>query len=151
MSYNLFRHNCYFFSQALAQELGVGNIPEWVYCLAQKTEGLEPTLIKLNQHWIQHHRQPKKTTTEMQVGVTTQQQKQPAAVVCSTNQTTTTTRPPGSTIAVAREDVTSSPPPPVEAHEIMLDHTMAVRIQRSFRKSKKRNESGMTKKKYSNH
>jgi len=45
-SYNLFRKNCCFFSMELAIELGVGQIPKWVYSLAQTGEFIEPYLIE---------------------------------------------------------------------------------------------------------
>lgn len=45
-SYNLFRKNCCFFSMELAIELGVGQIPEWVYSLAQTGEFIEPYLVQ---------------------------------------------------------------------------------------------------------
>lgn len=51
--YNLFRKNCCFFAQELAIQLGVGDLPTWVYRLAQTTQGVEPKLIQINNYAIE--------------------------------------------------------------------------------------------------
>ena len=91
-SYNLFRHNCCYFSKALAAELGVGDLPEWVCALSENAEGIEPTLLKLN-HYL------------------------------------------GGRQAAGNQPGKDPSPAKPEAHEAMLDHAMAARIQRRYRTS----------------
>jgi hypothetical protein len=79
-SYNLFRKNCSFFSREVAIQLGVGDIPEWVYILAESAGFIEPYLVKLNNH-LSHHTNnnnnnnnnntKKQTTTAVGVQATT--------------------------------------------------------------------------------
>lgn len=95
-SYNMISHNCCSFSLALAMELGVGDLPEWVNLMAQNAEVLEPTLIKVNSYLVDQQKARQ------------QQQQQHVAK--------TETR--------------------TEAHEAMLDHAMAAKIQRGYRRKK---------------
>lgn len=97
-SYNMISHNCCFFAQALAMELGVGDLPEWVNLLAQNAEGIEPTLLKINSY------------LKNQPNAKQKQQKgeQQAA------------------------KVKAQP----EVHDAMLDHAMAAKIQRGYRRRK---------------
>jgi hypothetical protein len=97
-SYNLFRKNCCFFSQELAIELGVGDIPAWVYLLATTAEFIEPHLIKLNQYLIARA-QAKRASKEK------------AKTADNVNKTE-----------------------PAHTEDVTLDHAMAARIQRSFRR-----------------
>ncbi|CAB9497887.1 Pfam:DUF862 [Seminavis robusta] len=112
--YNLFRKNCCFFSQELAIELGVGDLPKWVYSLAENTQGMEPHLIKLNKFIIdfqkrrnQQQQDTKKAGANSRLGATD----------------------------IPKKTRSKSKAPEEMATEVMLDHAMAARIQRSYRKS----------------
>ena len=111
-SYNLFRKNCCFFSREFAVELGVGDIPEWVYSLATKAEFIEPYAIKLATYLDRRQQTGKPKTTDAT------NVPQPAQ--------------PSTTPANITKKETSSPQG--DTQEIMLDHVMAARIQRSVRR-----------------
>jgi hypothetical protein len=104
-SYNIFRKNCCFFSREFAIQLGVGDIPEWVYSLATSAEFIEPYAIKLNEYLAQR-----------------------------TKATTNTKTTPAETKTLASENQPpNSKEQPKQTHEAMLDHAMAARIQQSSR------------------
>mmetsp|Transcript_26259 Transcript_26259/g.57522 ORF Transcript_26259/g.57522 Transcript_26259/m.57522 type:complete len:562 (+) Transcript_26259:219-1904(+) len=120
-SYNIFRRNCTFFSRELAIELGVGDIPEWVFSLATTAETIEPYLRKLNAYL---RKRTKAILPDKQ---------SPRAT-----STTATKQKPNRHVSIDTYEC-------IEAHEVakitqeaLLDHAMAARIQRSFRASKVR-------------
>lgn len=125
-SYNVFRKNCACFSRELAIELGVGDLPEWVFSLATTAESIEPYLNKLN--------------TYLKNRTNTAASKLPS-------RKSITKRTPSkdfSTKKQVRIDSTED----IRAHEVakktqetLLDHAMAARIQRSFRASSVRRAS----------
>jgi len=115
-SYNVFRKNCAFFSREFAIELGVGDLPEWVYSLATQAESIEPYLRKLDAYL--KRRKVTAATTE----------KQNVANQCPSKK------------ADVEMKVDLETDNHIEAHRIakntqeaLLDHAMAAKIQRSFR------------------
>jgi hypothetical protein len=119
--YNIFRKNCAFFSRDFAIELGVGDIPEWVFSLATTAEFIEPYAIKLN-NYIANRAKVQHTRT---TAVDSKQSRR----------RTILTREASEVLAVALEEdgslelqrAATSP------QHTLLDHAMAARIQRSFR------------------
>ena len=114
-SYNLFRKNCCFFSQELAIQLGVGDIPAWVYSLATTAEFIEPYAIQLNHYLIERARAKNTDTTPDTA----------TKPVAATKDTAQTSNDVNTTESVEVE---------AETQAVMLDHAMAARIQRSFRR-----------------
>jgi len=119
-SYNVFRKNCAFFSREFAIELGVGDLPEWVYSLATQAESIEPYLRKLDAYLIR--RKVIAATSE----------KQNVANQCPSKK------------AAVEMKVDLETDNHIEAHRIakntqeaLLDHAMAAKIQRSFRRKSK--------------
>ncbi|KAL3907087.1 MAG: hypothetical protein SGILL_009011 [Bacillariaceae sp.] len=126
--YNLFRKNCAFFSRKLAIELGVGDIPEWVFSLATTAEFIEPYAIQLNNYITN------RTKTQASPA------KAPTPKPKSPDRRTILSREASQVLAVALEEDGS-----MEAHhataspqDALLDHAMAARIQRSFRAASSR-------------
>jgi PPPDE putative peptidase domain len=124
-SYNLFRKNCAFFSRELAVELGVGDIPEWVFALASTAEFIEPYAAKLNTYLTNRT----KTTTH------NKHKFKPKP------RTSSSCKEDAERLAVVLEENGS-----MEVHKVasttqesLLDHAMAARIQRSFRATSTRN------------
>jgi len=122
ISYNVFRKNCAFFSRELAIELGVGDIPEWVFSLATAAESIEPYLHSLNAYLKNEtqaappaRKSPRKRITKL----------------ISTKEIST------------KPEVKIDSHEDIRAHEVakhtqeaLLDHAMAARIQRGFRRQK---------------
>lgn len=107
--YNLFHKNCCFFSREFAIQLGVGDIPEWVYSLATTAEFIEPYFNYLAQRAQARAETAKPTTTPNKLVAVNQQYTPP------------------------KPEQQKQPPKRKEHHEAMLDHAMAARIQRSVR------------------
>jgi hypothetical protein len=127
-SYNLFRKNCALFSREFAIELGVGDIPEWVFSLATTAEFIEPYAVHFNRYLANrtnaapHAVSTKATTAKTKIRrATSPEQARRIAVVLDND---------GS--LEAQRTVTFT-------QESMLDHAMAARIQRSFRAVSTRN------------
>lgn len=124
-SYNLFRKNCALFSRELAIELGVGDIPEWVFSLATTTESIEPYLNKIN-HYLKNQTNstiPKSAVKRL------------------------TSFIPARDKMPAKKKVPIDSHEEIQAHEVakntqaaLLDHAMAARIQRAFRAFSARRE-----------
>lgn len=129
-SYNLFRKNCVFFCRELAAELGVGDIPEWVFSLASTAEFIEPYAIKLNTYLTQR--------TTKATNITSASVKD---AVKAKKQTNFSSNEEAERIAVVLEDNGSMEVQRVATttQESLLDHAMAARIQRSFRAVSSRN------------
>jgi hypothetical protein len=113
-TYNLFRKNCAFFSRELAIQLGVGDIPEWVWSLASTAEKFEPTLLQIHSFL----RRPRNADV------------QPASEGSSMNKSDESEGENGSD----RKDLNMAS----STQENLLDHAMAARIQRGFRASSSR-------------
>ena len=77
--YNLFRKNCCFFAQEFAIQLGVGDLPTWVYSLAQTTQGVEPKLMQLHQYSIEWKKKRQEAMKHRTVN--RQQQQRPQQVI----------------------------------------------------------------------
>lgn len=122
-SYNLFRKNCAFFSREFAIELGVGDIPDWVFSLASTAEFIEPYAVKLNNYLIGRTKASPhaKGTFKPWENARSPYDAERIAVVLDED---------GS--LEAQEVATST-------QESLLDHAMAARIQRSFRAASARN------------
>jgi len=124
-SYNVFRNNCACFSRELAIELGVGDLPEWVFSLATTAEPIEPYLHKLNNY----------LKNRTNATAPKSQRKNITKLISSKNVST-------------KKQVRIESTEDIRAHEIakktqetLLDHAMAARIQRSFRASSVRRAS----------
>jgi len=120
-SYNVFRKNCAFFSREFAIELGVGDLPEWVFSLATTAESIEPYLQRLNTYLINRNK------------AASPDRKSPRKRI--------TKRISSKDVAATKKGRIDSHEN-IEAHEVakntqeaLLDHAMAARIQRSFRAS----------------
>mmetsp|Transcript_26182 Transcript_26182/g.46152 ORF Transcript_26182/g.46152 Transcript_26182/m.46152 type:complete len:649 (-) Transcript_26182:1324-3270(-) len=119
-AYNLFRKNCAFFTRELAIELGVGDIPDWVFSLARTAEFIEPYAMKIKKY----------------LGGTTK-----APPISKRNaKLKLPTRDASSMEAAERIAVVLEEDGSMEAHHVaaltqesLLDHAMAARIQRSYR------------------
>ena len=128
-SYNLFRKNCAFFSREFAIELGVGDIPEWVFSLATTAEFIEPYAVQFNRYLAN------RTNAAP-----------PTASTKSTTRTKTNIRRAASPEQARRIALVLDNDGSLETQravtftqESMLDHAMAARIQRSFRAASTRN------------
>jgi deubiquitinase DESI2 len=121
-TYNLFRKNCAFFSRELAVELGVGDIPEWVWSLASTAEKFEPTLLQINSYLrmpVRTNRpSPKKKNIGLAGDESDEVEKVERAVAAVLRENDSDRK--GLNIATSTQ-------------ENLLDHAMAARIQRSFR------------------
>ena len=117
-SYNLFRKNCAFFSRDLAIELGVGDIPEWVFSLATSTESIEPYLNKIDSY------------LKNQAGSTIPKSAVPRLKSFMPVKDKKTVKKKA-TIG-SHEDIRSHEAAK-NTQEALLDHAMAARIQRAFR------------------
>ncbi len=124
-SYNVFRNNCACFSRELAIELGVGDLPEWVFSLATTAESIEPYLNKLDNYL--------KNRTN---ATAPKPQRKTIAKLISSKDVSN------------KEQVRIDSTEDIRAHEVakktqetLLDHAMAARIQRSFRASSVRRAS----------
>jgi hypothetical protein len=116
-SYNMFRKNCASFSREFAIELGVGDIPVWVFSLASSAEFIEPYAIKLNAYLTKRP----KNTPSVSMARQFQRDAKRVAVVLEENGSMEVQCAAAST------------------QETLLDHAMAARIQQSFRASSLRN------------
>jgi PPPDE putative peptidase domain len=124
-SYNMFRNNCAFFSREFAIELGVGDIPVWVFSLASSAEFIEPYAIKLNTYLKNRTKIPRdddKRPFRYKVSTSSPSQRhaEQLAVLLEEN---------GSMEVQCAASLTQ---------EMLLDHAMAARIQRNFRASSSR-------------
>jgi hypothetical protein len=145
-TYNLFRKNCAFFSREFAIELGVGDIPPWVYSLASTAEFIEPYASKLNNYL--HPRTTAATTTTTNNNNNTK-------VSPLSKQKTNEGGGGRSPIAGAKPGLSEEDAKELSAildseqtkeaqnaatctQESLLDHAMAVRIQRSIRATNSR-------------
>ena len=144
--YNLLRKNCCYFSQELAIQLGVGNIPSWVYSLAETGQQMEP--------YLERYFKPKKKTG------------------CGTNSATAVPTATATGIPKQANEAIDSRPTIMLDHamasriqrsyrlkfspeasnnnaddgkETMFDHAMASRIQRSFRQKSYRQQQKQSK------
>lgn len=124
-SYNLFRKNCAFFCREFAIELGVGDIPEWVWALASAAEFFEPYAKQLHTYLRNRAHKPggkgkapQKTSINKSKCVAVKQ-----------------------VTAVLREKDSNHEAQKIASstQESLLDHAMAARIQRSFRGQCSRN------------
>lgn len=116
-SYNVFRKNCAFFSREFSIELGVGDLPEWVFSLARTAESIEPYLHQLNTY----------LKNRTKAATPKSPRKRITRLILPKN-------------AFATNEVTIDSHEDIEAHvvakntqEALLDHAMAAKIQRSFR------------------
>lgn len=132
VSYNLFRTNCAFFSREFAVELGVGDIPEWVFSLATTAEFIEPYMIKLNAYLTNR--------TKAQEPPTPPTKFKPKRQNHLGNRRTILTKEASQVLAVALEEDGSMKAQQANssAQDALLDHAMAARIQRSFRAASSR-------------
>jgi stage V sporulation protein SpoVS len=120
----MFRNNCAFFSREFAIELGVGDIPVWVFSLASSAEFIEPYAIKLNSYLKNRTKIPRDNDRPFRYKVSTSSQSKRDA----------------KRIAVLLEENGSMEVQCAAAstQEMLLDHAMAARIQRNFRASSSR-------------
>ncbi len=109
-SYNLFRRNCALFSREFAIELGVGDIPEWVFSLATATESIEPYLHKIDYY------------LKNQTGSTIPKSRLSRIMPAKHNNTSAKKK-----ATVGADEAAKN------TQEALLDHAMAARIQRAFR------------------
>lgn len=125
-TYNVFRKNCAFFSREFAIELGVGDLPEWVYSLAMTAESIEPYIQQLNAYL------KNRTNVENDSSAAKSQQITPPA-----------TKDPSKKASAKKKKVDIATNAHMDAQlvakntqETLLDHAMAAKIQRSFRHTK---------------
>lgn len=135
-SYNVFRKNCAFFSREFAIELGVGDLPEWVYSLATQAESIEPYLKKLDAYL------KKRTKTGSDTGM------KPQKVTAATTEKLNVANQGQSKNAAIKTKMDFETNNHIEAHRIaentqeaLFDHAMAAKIQRSFRYTKSKRVS----------
>ena len=125
-TYNVFRKNCACFGREFAIELGVGDLPKWVFSLATTAESIEPYLHKLNTY----------LKNRTQATAPESPRKRISRLISSRDMTATTKK-----VRIdSHEDI--------RAHEVakntqeaLLDHAMAARIQRNFRAASVRRAS----------
>ena len=135
-SYNVFRRNCACFSREFAIELGVGDLPEWVFSLATTAESIEPYLHRLNTYL-------KNRTKAAPPDRTSAREKITKLILPPASKEVTHL-----VLSPASKKVTINSHADIQAHEVakntqeaLLDHAMAARIQRSFRSSTLRRAS----------
>jgi len=126
-SYNVFRKNCAFFSREFAIELGVGDIPEWVFSLASTAEPMEPILNKISAYLINRTKvvSPARKSFK-KTGKSAKMQKSPKEASIKYISTTSNANDVSHESIEAQEVAKNT-------QEALLDHAMAARIQRSFR------------------
>ncbi|KAG7352992.1 PPPDE putative peptidase domain containing protein [Nitzschia inconspicua] len=116
-SYNLFNKNCVTFSREFAIELGVGDIPEWVFSLASTAKFIEPYAVKLKSYLNRRTKtsvQPNRTS-KLKISSSSSDECERFAIALDEN----------GSMEVHRVGTTTQ--------DCLLDHAMAARIQRSFR------------------
>lgn len=143
-TYDLFRNNCCFFSREFVTELGVGTIPEWIYSLANVGAAIDDFYKSSNSSCI---KEKKETGGISKV--------RPAS--CGNKTTTTTTKkqkqkssapewgmPPtrteselsiGSSKGKVKTADTITSSNECDHHADLVDHVMAARVQRAYRRS----------------
>ena len=143
-SYNVFRKNCAFFSREFAIELGVGDLPEWVYTLATTAESIEPYLKSLDAYLKNRTKTASDTSTKPQQATTTTT----TTTGARTTKQNTATQVPTKKAADVKMKVDVETDDHMEAHcvakntqEALFDHAMAAKIQRSFRNVKSKRAS----------
>merc|ERR1719464_515925 len=135
-SYNVFRKNCAFFSREFAIELGVGDLPKWVYSLATTAESIEPYLKKLDASLKNRAQTDSDANARPHQATTTKASKKKLVNL----------DPPKRDSMKMKVDIETNDH--MEAHrvakntqEALFDHAMAAKIQRSFRHTKSKRVS----------
>jgi len=137
-SYNVFRKNCAFFSREFAIELGVGDLPEWVYTLATTAESIEPYLKSLDTYLKNRTKTASDTSTKPQKATTT---KTKTTKQNTADQVLTKKADAKMKVDVETDDHMEAHCVAKNTQEALFDHAMAAKIQRSFRNVKSKRAS----------
>jgi hypothetical protein len=137
-SYNVFRKNCAFFSREFAIELGVGDLPEWVYTLATTAESIEPYLKSLDTYLKNRTKTAYDTSTKPQKATTT---KTKTTKQNTADQVLTKKADAKMKVDVETDDHMEAHCVAKNTQEALFDHAMAAKIQRSFRNVKSKRAS----------
>lgn len=139
-SYNVFRRNCAGFSREFAIELGVGDLPGWVFSLASAAESIEPYLHTINSYWSSEMGSASMGSASSEMDSASPARKEPCKDITNYN----------SPKHVSTGEVRVNSHEEIEARhaakntqEALLDHAMAVRIQRAFRASVRRRANAL--------